>query len=184
MFVGYAEKVKLGREVKQWSVGLAARSPRPDVEALTTLRAWLSRLTDREAGGVALEMVELCRLPGFDLAWFHEILRRPQPGSPAERMMAYFGLAIYQRWNTTHHQRITGWLDAPRRTGNREFGWQIYLRLVEAGFTRFPGEFLLDPPARRRAIIENTIRSAYTLNYDLLAALTREVIFLEGLQQH
>lgn len=182
MTIRYAERIQLGNELKQWSVGLAARSLAPDMAALVTYRAWLSRLTDSEAAQVALEMAELCRLPGFDLAWFRDNLRRPAPGCPADRMMAYFGLAIYERWNSVHHQRITGWLDAPRRHHNREFGWQIYLRLVEAGFTRFPGEFLLDPPKRRHAIIENTIRSAYALNYDLLAALTREVIFLEGLR--
>ncbi|MCX6064356.1 MAG: hypothetical protein NT121_01160 [Chloroflexi bacterium] len=53
------------------------------------------------------------------------------------------------------------------------------MRLLEAGFTDLPGEFLMDPPKKRAEIIEKTIYEAYIQEYDLLVALTREIIFLQ-----
>ncbi len=180
MLLSYPEKRKLGQEFKQWADSLKPETIDADIETVIGFRVWVSQLPDMDAAQVALEMADLCRLPGFDVVWFRENLIQPEPGLPPASMMVYFGLALYKRCDMQYLMRLMGWLDAPRRRENREFGWQIYQRLVEAGFTRLPGEFLWDPPEKRHKVIESTIRSAFRQNYPLVVALTREVIYLES----
>ena len=179
MYLSTPERRKLGQEFKQWAETLRPDRIGADIETLVGFRVWVGQLPDMDAAQVALEMARLCRLPGFDLAWFRENLIKPAPGTPSASMMVYFGLALYQRKNMDYLMRLLGWLDDPLQRENREFGLQIYLRLVEAGFTRLKCEFLWDPPDRCYPIIEATIRSAFRQNYPLVVALTREVVYLE-----
>ena len=180
MFFTFPETEKLGQEFKHWANGLRPGMVGADSEALMGFKVWALQLSDIDAAQLAIEMAELCRLPGFDLAWFRENLLKPTTGMPGTSMMVYFGLAQYERKNMHHILRLLGWLDAPQKRENRAFGWQIYLRLVEAGFTRLPGELLWESPDRYYPVIEAAIRAAFRQNYPLVVALTREVVYLEG----
>jgi hypothetical protein len=176
------DPLKLGLEFKQWSARLKTENYLSDeFELLVTFRFWVSQMQTRQANQVAFEIAELCALPGFDLVWFQETLRQPGLHSHSSQMLTYFGLAIYERWDSLHHLKILSWMKTPNWKGNRDFAWQIYLGLVEAGFTDLPGEFLMDSAALRTLIIREAIKKAYTQDYHLLVALTREIIYL---QQH
>ncbi len=174
------DTLQLGREFKQWVARLKPENyPTAELEWLILLRFWVGRMSTRQAGQLAIEIAELSSLTGFDMTWFRSFLGKLQPNSHFARMLTYFGLAAYLRWDSRHHQKILSWLKSPDFTENQDFAWQLYLRLVEAGFTDFPGEFLMDSQERRRAIIMDTIQAAYFQDYSLLAALTREIIFLQ-----
>jgi hypothetical protein len=180
MQIGYPDPIKLGVEFKQWSAGLRTENYGPnEFELLVTFRFWVSRMQTRQANQMAFEIAELCALPGFDLIWFQETLRQPGLHSHSSQMLTYFGLSIYERWDSQHHLKILSWMKAPNWNGNRDFAWQIYLGLVEAGFTDLPGKFLMDSAAFRTLIIRETIQKAYSQDYHLLVALTREIIYLQ-----
>jgi len=175
------ETTSIGQEFILWASQLKpAQYPQADAEKLIAFRFWISRLSIKQADRIANEVAKLCALPGFSRGWFRENLSNPKPGTHPDKMMTYFGLAVYERWNIQHHLRLLSWIKAPRWNGNEEFGWLLYLYLVEAGFTELPGEFLLDSPSKRAIIIERTIREAYSQDYDLLIALTREIIYLQN----
>jgi hypothetical protein len=180
MQIGYPDPIKLGVEFKQWSASLRTENYGPnEFELLVTFRFWVSRMQTRQANQMAFEIAELCALPGFDLIWFQETLRQPGLHSHSSQMLTYFGLSIYERWDSQHHLKILSWMKAPNWNGNRDFAWQIYLGLVEAGFTDLPGKFLMDSAAFRTLIIRETIQKAYSQDYHLLVALTREIIYLQ-----
>jgi hypothetical protein len=129
---------------------------------------------------VAFEIAGLCMQPGFDLGWFRDALRHPEYGSPQSRTVVFFGLAVYQRWTCQDHMQILSWIGNPHRRRNKDFGWQLYLLLVEAGFTSIPGEFLMAHDAVRAGIIEKAIIQACELDFHLLVALTQEILFLQN----
>ena len=170
----------LGLEFKQWVTGLKPGDyPKVDVEKWVSFRFWISCLSANNAGRVAFEIAKLCALPGFDLTWFRSTLQQTEADTHTVHMLTYFSLALYQCWNNQPQLEIQSWLNSSHWNRNSKFGWQLYMSLVEAGFTDLPGEFLMDPHKKRAEIIEKTIREAYTQEYDLLVALAREIIFLQ-----
>lgn len=170
----------LGLDFKQWVAGLKTGDyPEIEVEKLVSFRFWISSLSVKSAGRVAFKIVKLCALPDFDLTWFRSTLQQTEADTHIVHMLTYFGLALYQSWNNQSQLEILSWLNSPQWNRNNKFGWQLYMRLLEAGFIDLPGEFLMDPPKKRAEIIEKTIRKAYTQEYDLLIALAPEIIFLQ-----
>lgn len=148
-------------------------------EALLAFRLWLLRMPARRAALVAGEIFSLCRRPGLDTVWFCETLQNPNPGSHSDNLVLFFGMAMHERWLSKYHLRVLEWRNAPRTRANQEFGLQLYAGLIESGFIRQPGEILLAPSARRNLIVETAILDVYHKNYSLLAALTREIMFLQ-----
>jgi hypothetical protein len=181
MLLELLEPFSLGLEFKHWAAQLSARDyPQADIETLLAFRTWVGQLPDSQTERMAQEIARVFCLPGFSLDWFQENLRHPQPGSHQSRALVYFGLSVYQRWTCLHHLQILAWIKNPKWRRKKEFGWQLYLLLVEAGFTSMPGEFLMAPNTVRAGIIEKAIRQAYEQDYILLVALTREILFLQS----
>lgn len=170
----------LSMQLKRWASMLSPQSyPQVETARLQAFRVWVTRLDDEQAAQAARELAGLCALPGFDMQRLVETLQSPRIDSPSARMVLCFGLALYERWNNLPHLKLRSWLDRPRSRENREFGWQLYLRLVEASCANFPGEFLFASPGRRDEIIKKTIHEVYERDYPVLVALTREIIFLK-----
>lgn len=167
-----------------WAGGLKPSDYRfVSTEKLLSFRLWASRLSASRAERVVDEIMSLCRIPGLDRAWFRETLAQACAGSHSARMVLFFGLAVHERWLSKYHLRVWDWRKAPNSRRNREFGLRLYISLVESGFVRQPGEILFASPACRDAIIEAAILDAYRKDYPLLAALTREILFLQEHQR-
>lgn len=172
----------ISQEYKYWASRVKPEYyPDIDKEKIISFRSWINKLPDRQTERLALEISKLCKLPGFNLDWFREFLIHPDTGSSQDRMLLLFGLAVYESWTTLYQQKVLSWLYIPSLSKNQSFGWNLYLHLVEAGFSQFPGEFLFSPNSSRTEIIENTIREAFTQDTALVIAISREVLFL---QQH
>jgi hypothetical protein len=180
MLLDAIEPYTLGQEFKSWARRLCPRDyPQVDAEKLLAFRTWIGFLPNAQTERLALEIARLCRMPGFNLEWFRQTLRQPEPGCHQTLMLVMFGLATYQRWTSQHHLQILALVGTPKWRRDKAFGWQLYMLLVEAGFTSLPGEFLMASPAVRDEIIDKTIREAYQRDYTLLVALTREILFLK-----
>lgn len=174
------EPYSLGQEFKSWARRLCPRDyPQVDAEKLLAFRTWIGCLPNAQTERLALEIARLCRMPGFNMDWFRQTLRQPEPGCHQTLMLVLFGLATYQRWTSLHHLQILSLIGKPQWRRDKVFGWQLYMLLVEAGFTKMPGEFLMASSTVRDEIIDKTIREAYERDYTLLVALTREILFLK-----
>jgi len=169
-----------GQAYSRWAARLKPNiCAQTERSKLIALRAWSGELTTTQAERIAMEIARLGCQGGSPEAWLMETLLQPEMASPQNRMALFFSLAVYERWTASQHLAVQTWLESPSSKAKRNFGWHVYLRLVEAGYARLPGEFLLAGPSRRHAIIIEAIRDACHRDPVLLTALSREVFFLQ-----
>lgn len=152
-------------------------------ENIFELRDWIRHLDPKQGRDLITELLDFAadgkiKNRSFSVRDFEHDAR-----SHAAKSMVNFTFAMYQRNNLLLLKKIKGYLRASSSKQHDQFGWQLYMLMVESGLCEISGEFLLAGNKERKVAIQNAIVSALADHPDMLIALAREANAVCGMRR-
>ncbi len=151
----WKKKLSPGALLLAWATneGLSSTAGFNDAQSadLSELRRWISGLTPAEQETFAQECAAFCKVERIRLSW---LLNEPERGDLQQALsglVLFYGLAVRERAGARPSIVLRTWQDAPLAKSNRDFGKQLYARLVDAGLIAIPAQLLLAPEKERMA---------------------------------
>lgn len=137
-------------------------------------RDWYRSLTDKQLGAVATEVFDFAKLSHSGWYKSKNAYLDANPNTHTNVMMVNLLLAVFQRNNLALVKKIMDYIEHPLWRGNAQFGWQLYMLMVEANVCEISGDFLLATERERKDIIQRELAKAIETSPQLLIALARE----------
>jgi hypothetical protein len=151
----FKRRPSAGARLLEWAqaadLPAAAGLTEAETAGLADLRAWLAALPPAELEALARQCASFGARRRVRLGW---LLEKPGAGEMRKtlsRLALYYGLAARERAGAGPAVALRTWQSAPRARANREFGKQLYTRLVDAGLIAIPADLLLAPEKERLA---------------------------------
>lgn len=166
-------------ELKNWARRLDLSVYRAHAEKIIGLQYWVNRLENREAGEIIRELSVFCKTAGFDMEWLSQALQASPPGPQGTDMLVFFCLALYERHINLAMASLQQWEKAPETAANQEFGWQLYLRMIESRMVEPAGELLFDSAHDRYQIVCSAIQLSLQKDYLGLVSLVQDILSLK-----
>lgn len=176
----WKERSQLGTQLKDWAMNEdlvnVAGFTKAEIDLLADFQDWIRGLSVEEADALGRELSAFCDRQGVKVRWLLADGGRGDMQAALAALGLYYGLAVRERMNALPAAALRAWSDAPLAKENREFGNQLYVKLVDAGRISVPAGLLLAPEKERLAHQVRVIQAEMEKDPEGLLSLAAQVV--------
>jgi hypothetical protein len=148
--------------------------------SLQEFSAWLNALSDKELKELSQQVNDACRRAEVNPDWLFEGRAHGEMERSLQDTLLLSSLAMWRARSLEPFARLEAYRQNPHARGNREFGQQVFARLVETQNIALPASLVLAPEKERSEFADEAIEKASQENQDAVIAIVREVIAEPG----